>query len=214
MGRRTLLLIASILIAALGTALIWLYVQGAETRAQPAVAQVRALFLTSDLAAGTSGEAAAAAVAYRSIPATDVAGSDLVTSPAQVAQLRLKIPAVRGQILLLSMFGPGTPAGATQGRGIVSITVSDPHRVPAQIQPGQQVAVYALGRGKPRLVVPSIIVLSVGPQTTTQTAGSTIPPIIVAFDANPEEAVNLLAIEANGEQPALYILGPRTQAAR
>ena len=30
MGRRTLLLIASILVAALGTALIWLYVQGAD----------------------------------------------------------------------------------------------------------------------------------------------------------------------------------------
>jgi pilus assembly protein CpaB len=33
MGRRTLLLIASILVAALGTALIWLYVQGADNRA-------------------------------------------------------------------------------------------------------------------------------------------------------------------------------------
>ena len=40
MGRRTLLLIASILVAALGTALIWLYVQGADTRAQAGEAQV------------------------------------------------------------------------------------------------------------------------------------------------------------------------------
>jgi hypothetical protein len=35
MGRRTLLLIASILVAALGTALIGVYVQKADTRAFP-----------------------------------------------------------------------------------------------------------------------------------------------------------------------------------
>ena len=40
MGRRTLLLIASILVAALGTALIWLYVQGADSRAEATTTQV------------------------------------------------------------------------------------------------------------------------------------------------------------------------------
>jgi pilus assembly protein CpaB len=211
MGRRTLLLIASILIAALGTALIWLYVQGAVTRAQPSVALVRALFLTSDQEVGTTGEAAVAAATPKNV-AADVASGDLVTSAAQVAQLRLKNPAVRGQILLMSMFTSGVPTGARPGHGFVSITISDPNRVPAQIQPGQQVAVYALGRGAPRLVVGSITVASVGSRTTTQTSQGTVAPIIVAFDADPAQAVDLLAIEPNGEQPALYILGSNTRA--
>jgi hypothetical protein len=94
----------------------------------------------------------------------------------------------------------------------VSITISDPNRVPAQIQPGQQVAVYALGRGAPRLVVGSITLASVGSRTTTQTSQGTVAPIIVAFDADPVQAVDLLAIEPNGEQPALYILGSNTRA--
>jgi len=211
MGRRTLLLIASILLAALGTALIWLYVQGAETRVQPSVALVPALFLNSDQGVGTTGQAAVDAATPKNV-AADLASSGLVTSAAQVAQLRLKNPAVRGQILLLSMFTSGTPTGAQPGRGIVSITISDTHRVPAQIQPGQHVAVYALGRSTPRLVVGNITVVSIGPQTTTQPSASAIPPIIVAFDADPDQAVELLAIEPNGEQPALYLLGTNTQA--
>src|ERR687883_506893 len=53
MGRRTLLLIASILVAALGTALIWLYVQGAEARAQAGEAQVKLMVATQDVQPGT-----------------------------------------------------------------------------------------------------------------------------------------------------------------
>ena len=49
MARRTLLIIASILLAALGTALIWLYVQGAENRAQQNPELVPALFLTQNV---------------------------------------------------------------------------------------------------------------------------------------------------------------------
>ena len=54
MGRRTLLLIASILIAAVGTALIGLYVRGADNRAQQTEGMVSALVATEtrfDLAA-------------------------------------------------------------------------------------------------------------------------------------------------------------------
>ena len=54
MARRTLLIIASILLAALGTALIWLYVQGAENRAQQNADLVPALFLTQNVPAGQS----------------------------------------------------------------------------------------------------------------------------------------------------------------
>jgi pilus assembly protein CpaB len=212
MGRRTLLLIASILLAALGTALIWLYVQGAETRALPSVALVRALFLTSDQGVGTSGDVVVAAATAKNVAADVANSSNLVTSAAQVAQLRLKNPAVRGQLLLLSMFTSGVPTGAQPGRGIVSITISDTHRVPAQIQAGQHVAVYALGRGAPRLVIRDITVVSVGGQSTTQTSPATVAPIIVAFDADPGQAVDLLAIETTGEQPALYLLGTNTQA--
>ena len=52
MGRRTLLLIASILVAALGTALIWLYVQGADTRAVSGETEVPVYVATRNVSMG------------------------------------------------------------------------------------------------------------------------------------------------------------------
>src|ERR687884_444394 len=127
MGRRTLLLIASILVAALGTALIWLYVQGADARAQQGKALVTAYFLNRKVEAGARPEEALGAATPKQVP-TDVA-ADALTSPQQVPGLVLADAAAPGQILLRSMFGTNTSAGAVPGHGIITISVSDPHRV-------------------------------------------------------------------------------------
>jgi pilus assembly protein CpaB len=212
MARRTLLLLASILVAALGTALIWLYVQGADSRAQQGQALVPVLVLTRDVDAGTPAPAAFTAATQKQVPA-DVA-TDAVTSAQQVAGLVLKDPAVPHQILLRSMFGTSTSSGAAPGRGIITISVSDPHRVPAQLKPGDHVAVYALGgRGsnRPQLVEKDIAVVSIGSSMQTPTgAGSSVPVTIVGFDATPQQALDLTGIEAESAQAQLYLLGPGT----
>ena len=55
MGRRTVLLIAALVVAALGTALVWMYANRADERAQADAAPVEVLVATSDIGAGTSG---------------------------------------------------------------------------------------------------------------------------------------------------------------
>jgi pilus assembly protein CpaB len=215
MARRTLLLLASILVAALGTALIWLYVQGAESRAQAGQALVSVLVLNRDVQAGTPAQTALTAATPKPVPA-DLA-TDAVTSPQQVAGLVLKDPAVQHQLLLKTMFGTSTSSGAAPSRGIITISVSDPHRVPAQLKPGDHVAVFALfgpgsrGGNGPQLVETDIAVVSIGSTMQTPTGtGSPVPVTIVGFDATPKQAAKLVGIEAAGGQAQLYLLGPGT----
>src|SRR3954453_21147604 len=101
MGRRTLLLIASILVAALGTALIWLYVQGADNKARQAASLVSVLFLAQNAPAGT--DAGSLALVPRDV--SKAAGEGAVTSRAGLTGLELNTSAVSGQILLKSMLG-------------------------------------------------------------------------------------------------------------
>ena len=54
MGRRTLLLIAALVVAALGTVLIFVYVKNADDRAQADAAPVDVLVATQEVAAGTT----------------------------------------------------------------------------------------------------------------------------------------------------------------
>ena len=214
MARRTLLLIASILTAALGTALIWLYVQGADQRAQQSADLVPVLFLRSDARSGTA--AASLDVVTRPVPAAVAAGA--ITSLDQVRGLSLKIPAVADAPLLRTMFAATSASGLTPGGGAFSLTITDPNRVPASLQTGHHVAIYAYGGTSRtgRLIAKDIAVLSLGSTTQTPAASSgtqaTVPATIVGFDADPQEAADLVGMLAASETPVLYDLGTGTAA--
>ena len=219
MARRTLLLIASILTAALGTALIWLYVQGADTRAEVGADLVPAVFVTAPLEAGAT--LTSSALTTKSVPQTVAAGA--VPDPQAVVGQKLSVGVVPGQILLRSMLNGAATSRFSQGSGAASISIDDPDRVPADLRPGDTVAVYATGRSGLKLVVPSVTVRSIGSAlqqsatsggTATAPAGATgqVAVTIVGFDADPEQAVDLYGIEASGDKPVIYILGPGTKA--
>ena len=61
MGRRTILLIAAILVAALGTGLVWLYADQADDAAMADQQPVEVLVAKMDIASGTSGSEIASA---------------------------------------------------------------------------------------------------------------------------------------------------------
>ena len=216
MARRTLLISASILLAALGTALIWLYVQGAENRATQDAELVRVYVFSRDTGAGTPADRLPVTVA--AVPKAMAANA--VTNLADVSTLQLTDRAVTGLPLLRTMLGPATSSGLPQNRGVFSVTISDPNRVPAQLKAGHNVAIYAYGgasKSSVILVTPKIEVLSVG-STTVQTqngtsaAASAVPATILGFDATPEQAVLLTKMLATGATPVLYDLGPGTEA--
>jgi pilus assembly protein CpaB len=215
-ARRTLLISASILLAALGTALIWLYVQGAENRATQDAELVRVYVFKADAQPGTL--ATRLPVGPQAVPKAMAVNA--VTNLADVSTLQLTDRAVAGLPLLRGMLGPAASSGIEQNRGVFSITISDPNRVPAQLRAGHNVALYAYGgssKSSVILVTPKIEVLSVG-STTTQTqtgtsaAASAVPATILGFNASPEQAVLLTKMLAAGATPVLYDLGPGTEA--
>jgi len=211
-GRRTLLLIASILVAALGTTLVWLYVQGADTRAQADTALVPVLFVTKDAPAGTP--ITSLATQPQQVPATVAQGA--VTSPQQVTGQQLKTNVVPGTMLTPTMFSAKPQTEVEKGKAYVAITITDPHRVPALLKQGDRVAVYALsGKGGSgtgaQLINPDIQVQTIGNVTQTGPNGTQVPVSIVGFYVKPEQIKDFIGIEATGGEPVLALLGENAQ---
>ena len=131
MGRRTLLLIAALVVAALGTALVWMYANRADERAQADAAPVEVLVATSDIGAGTSGSAIseAAAVELRTLPAASVPAGAL-SDLTPVIDLVTLGPVFSGQVLLQQVFGTQQQSGGgltlPEGTMGISIQLGDP----------------------------------------------------------------------------------------
>lgn len=151
MGRRTLLLITSILIAAVGTALIGLYVRGADNRARQTEGTVYALVATDTIPAGTKLEDALASMREAAVPAR--MASDGYQDPDARANIRKALkdrvvtePIYAEQVVLRSMFGTAGEAattGITKGRG-VAVELTDPARAAGLLTPGAHVKIYLI----------------------------------------------------------------------
>jgi pilus assembly protein CpaB len=224
-ARRTLLVIASILLAALGTALIWLYVQGAVNRAEQNAQLVPALFLTRDVSAGQSP---ANALTVQHVPAAVAANA--VTSSQELGTQKLTVDAKAGEVLLRRMLSTsGASAGSFPAGGVASITITDPNRVPAELSAGDVVDVFRLGKGGAQVLLQDITVRSVGPagQGATGTAvggaagtavggasgaaqGGVIPPSIVGLNVSQADAKTLYGAVAQGDQVAIYLHGSKS----
>jgi len=151
MGRRTLLLIASILIAAVGTALIGLYVRGADNRAQKTEGTVSALVAIKTIPAGTKLDDAVKSMHLAPVPARMAANGYL--NPNAFAKIReaqkgkvVQEPINTEQVVLGSMFGSASDAATTditKGRG-VAVELTDPGRAAGLLAPGSHVKIYLI----------------------------------------------------------------------
>lgn len=150
MGRRTLLLIASILIAAVGTALIGLYVRGADNRAQQTEGMVSALVATQNITVGTKLETAVRSMRVASVPGR-MANDGGYLNPNAFANIQkaqknkvVTEQIYAEQVVLDSMFGDAGAAANTEiqnGFG-VSVELTDPGRAAGLLAPGSHVKVY------------------------------------------------------------------------
>lgn len=219
MGRRTVLLIAAIVVAALGAALVWMYADRADERAQADAAPVEVLVATVDIGAGTSGAAIseAASTELRTLPAgavPDGALSDLTP----VTDLVTLGPVFAGQVLLQQVFGTQQESGGgltlPEGTMGVSIQLGDPERVAGFVQPGSQVALFTTAEGvgdvpeqQTTILLPKVLVAAVGPTVVAQAAeGSNnteaIPTAIMTLALTQEEAQKVILAS---QTTALYM---------
>src|SRR4051812_24245013 len=133
MGRRTLLMIAAVVIAALGAGMIFLYVRGISDRAEADQKPVEVLAVTKQIEAGESIDDAVSAgkLDLKSFPEKDLldgAMSDTATLEGEVA-LSTIFP---GEQIIPDKFGaPGTQQTITipEGTMAVSVSLTDPSRV-------------------------------------------------------------------------------------
>lgn len=210
MGRRTVLLIAALVVAALGAALVWMYANRADERAQADAAPVEVLVATAGISAGTSGSAISQAgtAELRTLPAASVPAGALsdLTPVADLVTLGSVFP---GQVLLQPMFGNVQEAsgGLTLPPGTMAVAVQlgDPQRVAGFVQPGSEVAIFSTseaeeGGSQTDLLLERVPVVAVGPtsvSTTTTTAESgsnteEIPTAILTLAVDQEQAQKVI----------------------
>ena len=219
MGRRTLLLIVALIIAALGTVLVFFYAQNAQNAAQEGQTLVKVLVAKTQIEVGTTGAAASASGAFaeQSVPKTDVVAGALAdaTPLASLVALTTVFP---GQQIIAQQWGAAVTTsglGLPAGTIAMSVQLGDPERVAGFVQPGASVAIMTWGEIKPasgttpavmgvRTLLTGIQVIAVGPTTViSKTSGN-------GTSANTEQiptAILTLAVTQQQAEKIVYISG-------
>jgi pilus assembly protein CpaB len=221
MGRRTVLLLAAVLVAALGTTLVYLYVRSIDERAREGEEAVRVLVATATIAAGTTGEQAAAsgAIDEQTVTASSVA-EGAIGSIEPISNLVALAPIFAGEQILQQKFGsPGTAnqLPLDEGKIALSVQLSDPARVAGFVDAGTEVAIFmtsTLGTGDPqaqtftRTLLARVPVIAKGQATVVNqqsanddgtTSNEAIPTAILTLGVTQEEAQKIIYAQSQGE---------------
>ena len=229
MGRRTVLLVVAVLIAALGTTLVFVYANGANDRALADQKPVKVLFAKSMIAPGTSASDASKAGAFelKEIASNSTAPGALsdITPIADKVALSQIFP---GEQIIAAKFGDRGSVSALPipaGKVGVSVQLADPARVAGFVQPGSNVAVFVTmtpdkgnastqngaqaGQNFTRVLLPKAEVVAVGPTTfinatsTNQSTGQSnteqVPKAILTLALDQVETQKLIYASQNGE---------------
>ena len=206
MGRRLALLIAAVLVAALGTALVFAYVKKADDRAIADQQPVSVLVAKAAVAPGTRVIDAANAGAFerKELPQSAVVPGALSSTDPVKDQVVLTT-IFPGQQLLTGMFGATAASNASiaipPGQIAASFSFGDPQRVAGFVQPGSNVVIFltsALNGGvsSTRVLMPKVTVIAVGPTTITPPAD----PAQANPEAQPRAMLTLALTQAQAEK--------------
>ena len=184
MGRRTILLILAAVVAVLGAGMVYLYVQGADDRAQAEQAPVEVLKAIAQIEPGeTLADAQAAQkLELQEVPERAGARRVRLTSVGdlgeQIAIQRIFV----GEQVTASKFGSAGEQDVLplpKGRVAVSITLSDTGRVAGFVSPGSEVALFfsgpvdQQGTDGVRLLLAKGEIIAVGATTVTTSTTTT-----------------------------------------
>lgn len=229
MDRRKVLLIAATLVALLGVALVFLYVRGADNRAEERFETVDVLTAVAPIAPGESIDDAATAgkLALQPVAQDNLlpnAQTTITDLSGQVATTTI----YPGEQIIPDKFGAAAEAAAAQsalqlpkGKVAISVNLTDTSRVAGFINPGSEVAVWLNGtnpgNGQPftRLLLPKVQVAAIGSTTTTTTTTTTaegeqtteqLPKTLFTLALPQNEAEKVLFAQGAGEL-VLGVLG-------
>ncbi len=226
MARRSLLLVAAFIVAALGTATVILYVQGIEARATEGQSRVDVLVATEQIDAG---ETVVDALAAGKIEKSSVVRADLVDGAlASTSSIEDDVAlgtVFPGQQIIGQQFGTNvSPETLTipDDKLAVSVELTDPERVAGFVVPGSQVAIFVSADPqliKPdggtqelptitKLLLPKVTVIGVGDtsmtaRTTTDDDGQEtteqVPRTILTIAVDQGQAEKVIFGSRNGD---------------
>jgi pilus assembly protein CpaB len=228
MDRRRILLVVAVLVAALGSALVFLYTKGADTRAEEKFDTVEVLKATSIIAPGEKIEDAQAAgkLALEAVAQDSLLDGYQTTTDSLGGTVSLGTIYPGEQIISAKWGASATVQSALQipdTNMAISVNLTDPARVAGFVSPGSSVAIFVTGTAKPvdengqsagaelpfsRLLLERVTVLGVGSTTpvsttTTDESGQStteqLPRTLLTVSVNQQQAEKLLYAQANGE---------------
>ena len=220
MGRRTVLLIVAALIAALGAGMVFLYVRGADSRAEAGQAPVQVLKAVAQIDPGETMAAAQAAgkIQLGNVPRAQVLAGAVNSTSGLDDKVALGTIYPKEQIISAKFGSSGEQSVLTipDGDIAISLTLSDTGRVAGFVNPGASVAIFATGTqagsadatDTTRLLLPKVQVIAVGATTvvssttTTETGAQTteqLPKTLFTVAVSQAEAERLLFASTHGE---------------
>jgi pilus assembly protein CpaB len=229
MGRRTVLLIAALVVAALGTTMVFLYVNGVNDRALAKQNPYKVLVAKKPIEPGTTVKQADNAASF----GTKVISKDALVPGAvsAVTGLTGTVATTRifpGQQIIQPMFGDST--GSTSTLPVpadmvgMSISMADPAQTAGFVSPGDHVAIFLTtttkgGQAQSQILLPSVKVLAVGsetgvpqdPDTTSGTDGS-VPKSILTIALDQKDVQRVLVATKSGGQLNLGLPGSKFTA--
>lgn len=226
MARRSILLLVAVVIAALGTAMIVIYVQGIDARAAEGQELVEVLAATDVIEAGESVSDAQAAGKFERV---EVRREDMVDGAlSSISSIEDKVSVgtifPQEQIIGQKFGEPGSAANLVipDDKLAISVELTDPARVAGFVNPGSDVAIFVSADPvlmKPdgseqklapytRLLLPKVQVIGVG--TTSMTSKTTttedgeqtteqVPRTILTIAVDQEQAEKVIYAGRNGE---------------
>jgi pilus assembly protein CpaB len=220
MDRRRILLVVAVLVAALGSALVFLYTKGADTRAEERFDTVEVLRATAVINPGEKFEDAqqGGKLALQSVSRDSLLDGYQTTLDSLTGTVSLGTIYPGEQIISAKWGASAAPQSALQipdTNMAVSVNLTDPARVAGFVNPGSEVAIFVTGADQAaegqtfaRLLLERVVVLGVGSTTpvstttTDETGASTteqLPRTLLTLSVDQRQAEKLLYAQGNGE---------------
>ena len=219
MDRRRILLVVAVVVALLGTALVYLYVRGADARANDRFDTVNVLRAVAPIEAGEKIDDAQANGKLALEPvARDYLLPNYQTSVESLSGSVAAVDILPGEQITSDKFnssGGPVPSGLVIPKGMLAISVSltDTGRVAGFVNPGTQVAIFlngvdSSGQNFSRLLLENVQVIAVGSTTTTQTTTTTaegtqttevLPRTLMTLALEQGDAEKVLLSQTTGE---------------
>jgi pilus assembly protein CpaB len=212
-------MVVAVLVAALGSALVFLYTKGADTRAEKKFDTVEVLEATATISPGEKIEDAQAAgkLALKAVSKDSLLDGYQTSTDTMAGSVSLGT-IYPGEQIISAKWGTSAVVQSSlqipDGMMAASINLTDPGRVAGFVNPGSQVAVFLTGAdpatGQPftRMLLDRVTVLGVGSTTpvstttTDQTGSSTteqLPRTLITLALSQQQVEKVTFAASNGE---------------